>query len=212
MKIGLLGSGAVAQTLGAGFLKHGDEVTLGSRTPARLAEWAAKHPGAKTADFAGAAAFGELVVLAVKGHVAAEALKLAGEHNIAGKTVMDVCNPIAGGPANGVLPFFTDLKQSLMEQLQAQFPSVNFVKAYNSVGAPSMVNPSFAAGKPSMFICGNDAGAKKAVTAVNEKFGWETEDMGGAEAARAIEPLCMPWCIPGFAKNEWTHAFKLLHR
>lgn len=61
-----------------------------------------------------------------------------------------------------------------------------------------------------MFIAGNDAAAKATVAGVLEQFGWETEDMGGAEAARAIEPLCMLWCIPGFKDNQWTHAFKLL--
>jgi predicted dinucleotide-binding enzyme len=61
-----------------------------------------------------------------------------------------------------------------------------------------------------MFICGNDAGAKAEVRGVLETFGWETADMGGVESARAIEPLCMLWCIPGLARNSWTHAFKLL--
>jgi predicted dinucleotide-binding enzyme len=74
-----------------------------------------------------------------------------------------------------------------------------------------MVDPVFKAGRPSMFICGNDAGAKKTTAGLLDQFGWEAEDMGGVEAARAIEPLCILWCIPGFAKNEWTHAFKLLH-
>ena len=84
------------------------------------------------------------------------------------------------------------------------------MKAFNSVGAAAMVNPAFAAGKPSMFICGNDPGAKAEVGGILDQFGWETEDMGGVEAARAIEPLCMLWCIPGFQKNDWAHAFKML--
>jgi 8-hydroxy-5-deazaflavin:NADPH oxidoreductase len=74
-----------------------------------------------------------------------------------------------------------------------------------------MVNPSYKAGRPTMFICGNDDKAKATVAGICDQFGWETADMGKAEAARAIEPLCMLWCIPGFTKNEWTHAFKLLH-
>ena len=75
-----------------------------------------------------------------------------------------------------------------------------------------MVNPDFGGIKPSMFICGNDPEARKQVTAILDQFGWETEDMGAAEAARAIEPLCILWCIPGFARNEWMHAFKLLKK
>jgi predicted dinucleotide-binding enzyme len=73
------------------------------------------------------------------------------------------------------------------------------------------VNPQYAVGKPTMFICGRDAESKQFVTGVLDTFGWETLDMGGVEAARAIEPLCILWCIPGFLRNEWTHAFKVLH-
>jgi predicted dinucleotide-binding enzyme len=211
MRVGVLGSGDVAQTLAAGFIKHGHQVKIGSRTPAKLAEWAAQNPGSSTGTFADAAQFGELVVLAVKGKIAAEALELAGANSLAGKTVIDACNPIEDAPPEkGVLKFFTDLNESLMEKLQRQFSEAHFVKAYNSVGAGRMINPQFAGGRPTMFICGNNEAAKKQVTGINEQFGWETADMGTAEAARAIEPLCILWCIPGFARNQWTHAFKLL--
>jgi hypothetical protein len=211
MKVGVLGSGDVAKVLAAGLLKHGHPVKIGSRSPAKLADWAAQNPGITTGTFAEAAQFGELVVLAVKGKVAAEALELAGTGNLAGKTVMDACNPIEDAPPEeGVLRFFTDLNESLMEKLQKQFSDAQFVKAFNSVGAPRMVNPQFEDGEPTMFICGNDEAAKKQVAQINEQFGWETADMGGAVAARAIEPLCMLWCIPGFTHNQWTHAFKLL--
>lgn len=213
MRVGILGSGTVAQTLASGFLKHGHAVILGSRTPAKLAEWAAQNKNAKIGSFADAAKFGELIVLAVKGNAAAEALCLAGIDNLAGKTVMDACNPIADAPPDhGVLRFFTTHDESLMEQLQREFPAAHFVKGFNSVGAPSMVNPQFAGGKPTMFICGNDASAKKTVSEIAGEFGWEVADMDGVEGARAIEPLCMLWCIPGFVRNEWTHAFKLLHQ
>jgi len=211
MKVGVLGSGDVAKTLASGFLRHGHQVKIGSRSPAKLAEWTAGNPGSTTGTFAEAAQFGEIVVLAVKGNVAAQALELAGAQNLAGKTVIDACNPIEDAPpSNGVLRFFTDLNDSLMEKLQRQFGEAHFVKAFNSVGAPCMINPQFAAGRPTMFICGNNEAAKKQVAKINEEFGWETADMGSAEAARAIEPLCMLWCIPGFTRNDWSHAFKLL--
>lgn len=211
MKVGVLGSGDVAKTLAGGFLKHGHQVKIGSRTPEKLAEWSAKTPGSTTGTFAEAAQFGELLVLAVKGTVAAEALSLAGAANLAGKTVIDACNPIEDAPpTNGVLRFFTQMNASLMEKLQSQFADAHFVKAFNSVGAPGMINPQFAEGRPTMFICGNNEAAKKKVAQINEQFGWETADMGAVEAARAIEPLCMLWCLPGFTKNQWTHAFKLL--
>jgi 8-hydroxy-5-deazaflavin:NADPH oxidoreductase len=213
VKVGVLGSGEVAKTLASGFLKHGYQVMLGSRTPEKLKDWATANPQGKTGNFANAAEFGELIVLAVKGSAAWEALRRAGEENLAGKAVIDACNPIADAPpTNGVLKFFTTLNESLLEQLQRHFPNAHLVKAFNSVGAPLMVNPQFEGGKPTMFICGNEAEAKKAVTGILDQFGWEAADMGGAEAARAIEPLCILWCIPGFLRNEWGHAFKLLKK
>jgi predicted dinucleotide-binding enzyme len=211
MKIGILGSGAVAKSLAAGCMRHGHAVMLGTRTPAKLEDWVAKNPGAKAGTFADASAFGELVILAVKGAAASDALKAAGAGNLAGKTVIDTTNPIADAPpVNGVLKFFTTLDDSLMERLQGEFPGAHFVKAFNSVGNASMVDPNFKGGKPTMFICGNHEAAKKAVTGLLDDFGWEVADMGAAEAARAIEPLCILWCIPGFLRQDWVHAFKLL--
>jgi predicted dinucleotide-binding enzyme len=211
MKVGVLGSGDVGKALAAGFLKHGHDVTLGTREPAKLEAWRAQNPTVRTATFAAAARFGEVIALAVKGTVAADALRLASAANLAGKTVIDATNPIADTPpVNGVLRFFTTHDESLMERSQREFPGAHFVKAFNSVGSPFMVNPTFAGGKPTMFICGNDDNAKKTVTGILTQFGWETADMGKAVAARAIEPLCMLWCIPGFLRNEWSHAFKLL--
>jgi 8-hydroxy-5-deazaflavin:NADPH oxidoreductase len=212
MKVGIIGSGVVGQTLAAGFLKHGHQVEIGTRDPAKLKDWSAKNPGAAVKSFAEAAAFGDVVVLAVGGEVAQQALTLIGSSALQGKTVIDACNPIGGGPpVNGVLSFFTPQNQSLMEQLQKAYPSAHFVKAFNSVGSGQMVNPEFASGRPTMFICGNDKDAKKTVERILEQFGWDIEDMGAIEAARPIEALCMLWCIPGIGKNDWTpHAFKLL--
>jgi hypothetical protein len=213
MKIGILGSGDVAQALAAGFLAHGYETMLGTRDAAKLAEWKRQHAKGRVGELSETAAFGEIVVLAVKGLAAAEALRAAGSKNLAGKVVMDATNPIAdAAPDHGVLKFFTSYDASLMETLQKEFPSANFVKAFNSVGSRQFVNPQFDEGRPTMFICGNNDSAKASVTRILDQFGWETADMGTAEAARAIEPLCMLWCIPGFLCNEWTHAFKLLRK
>ncbi len=211
MKIGILGSGTVAKTLAAGFIKHGHEVTVGTRDKSKLADFARDNPKARIGSFEDAAKFGETLVLAVKGTVAESALLLAGAANLKAKTIIDATNPIADAPPeNGVLKYFTDLNKSLMEILQAKYPDAHFVKAFNSVGAAAMVNPSFKGGKPTMFIAGNEVSAKSTVTGILDQFGWETEDMGPAAAARAIEPLCILWCIPGFAKNDWFHAFKML--
>lgn len=212
MNVGILGSGDVARTLGGGFLTHGHSVMLGTRDAAKLTAWRAEHAGARVGTFAEAAAFGEVVVLAAKGDAALEVLRLAGFVPLAGKVVIDTTNPIAAAPpVNGVLRFFTSLDESLMERLQRAHPDARFVKAFSSVGNARMVNPRYAAGRPTMFICGNDTSAKDTVTGILEQFGWETLDLGSVEAARAIEPLCMLWCIPGFLRQEWTHAFKVLH-
>ncbi len=180
-----------------GFLQHGHEVMLGTRSAANLANWKASHPGSRVGSFADAARFGELVALAVKGTAAAEALRAAGAANFAGKTVIDATNPLTDDPpANGVHKYFTSLDESLMERLQREFPNAHFVKAFNQANASRMVNPRFAAGRPTMFVCGNDEEAKQTVTGILDQFGWEAEDMGRVEAARAIEPLCLLWGHP----------------
>lgn len=213
MKVGILGSGDVAKALASGFTKHGHQVVMGTRDQAKLKDWAGQHRIARVASFADAAKLGELAVLAVKGTVALDALRAAGAANLAGKPVIDATNPLADAPpVNGVLKYFTSLEESLMERLQREFADAHFVKAFNSVGNPLMVNPQFKGGKPTMFICGNDEAAKKIVSGILDQFDWEIADMGKVEAARAIEPLCMLWCIPGFLQNDWNHAFKLLRQ
>jgi len=211
-KIGIIGSGPVGQALATGFTKHGYEVMIGSRNPDKLNEWKSRNTGKiKTGTFSETAAFGTILVLAVKGTAAKNALQLAGMQNIRNKTIIDTTNPIADAPpSNGVLKFFTGPDQSLMEQLQEAFPGAHLVKSFSCVGNPLMVNPDFGGTKPTMFICGNNEAAKSEVKQILEQFGWEPEDMGVAEAARAIEPLCILWCIPGIRENRWVHAFKML--
>jgi len=212
MKIGILGSGDVAQALAKGFLANSHQVAFGSRDATKLAEFVAAHPGSQVTSVADAAAFGELLVVAVKGTVAESVLAAAGEH-LAGKVVIDANNPIAEAPpVNGVLQFFTGPNDSLGERLQARFPQARIVKAFNSVGSNFMVNPVFAGGTPTMFIAGNDTTAKATVAAIVKAFGWEVADMGAIESARALEPLCQLWCLPGFLHNQWSHAFKLLQK
>lgn len=212
MRVGVLGSGVVGRTLASGLLAHGHEVMIGSREPSKLADWVRQNSAGRAGTPTETAAFAELAVLAAKGTAAASMIRAAGTAQLAGKTVIDATNPIADAPppANGVLKFFTTLDESLMERLQREFPQTRFVKAFNSVGSARMVNPHYTEGRPTMFICGDDSAAKSAVTGILDEFGWDTEDMGGVVAARAIEPLCMLWCIPGFLHNRWTHAFRLL--
>ena len=165
MKIGILGSGIVAQQLGLGFIKEGYEVKLGTRDKSKLDEWLKKAGNkASAGSFEEAAKFGEEIVLAAKGLAAEKILESAGKHNLAGKIIIDTTNPLADQPpTNGVLHFFTTLEDSLMERLQKFVPEAKFVKAFNIVGNSSMYKPQFKDGTPTMFICGNDEGAKKRV-------------------------------------------------
>lgn len=211
MKVGVLGSGDVAKALAGGFLRHGHQVTMGTRDAAKLEEWVQRNPGATIGSFADAAKFGEVVVLAVNGTAASDVVRMAGGGNLSRKTVIDVTNPIADAPpSNGVIKYFTSLDESLMERLQRAFPDAHFVKAFNQSNYSRMVNPQFAEGRPTMFICGNSRAAKETVTGILDQFGWDAEDMGSAEAARAIEPLCMLWVARYLQRNKVDHAFKLL--
>jgi predicted dinucleotide-binding enzyme len=210
-KVAVLGSGQAGDALSNGFLAHGYSVMRGTRDPQKLQAWKASATGeASIGSYDQAAKWGEIVVLAVKGLVAEEVLDQCGPANLAGKTVIDCTNPIAGEPPdNGVIRYFTNANESLMERLQKKVPQANFVKAFNSVGNVFMVNPKLET-TPTMFICGNNAAAKQETTEILTKFGWETADMGGVEGARPIESLCILWCIPGFLRNDWMHAFKLI--
>jgi 8-hydroxy-5-deazaflavin:NADPH oxidoreductase len=213
VKVGILGSGDVGKVLAKGFLKNGYQVAIGSDHPEKLTEFKRENPEMETATFEQAAQSGDIVVVCVKGTVAEKIVEKVKRH-ITGKTVIDTTNPIADAPPqNGVLKYFTSLEESLMERLQKIAPDAQFVKAFNSIGSALMVNPEFGDDtKPTMFICGNNDDAKKKVHEILEKFGFEVEDMGKVESARAIEPLCILWCIPGFLRNEWSHAFKLLKK
>jgi len=215
MQIGVLGSGVVGKTLAAGFLKHGHSVMLGTRDPKTksIQEWLAATPGASAGRFEDAAKFGEVVVFAVLSRAVDHVLRLAGEENLAGKPLIDTTNPIGDAPPqDGVLPFFTGPNESLAERIQLKCPKARVVKAFNSVGAGEMVNPHFEQGPPTMFLCGNDDSAKATAADLIRQLGWEPFDCGTIVAARAIEPLCMLWCIPGYRSNSWNHAFKLLQR
>jgi predicted dinucleotide-binding enzyme len=213
VKVGILGSGDVGKTLAKGFIKHGYQVAIGSDHAEKLEEFKGENPQIEIATFEQASQTGDIVVLCVKGTVAEKIIEKVKRY-LSGKTVIDATNPIADvPPQNGVLKLFTTLDESLMERLQKIAPDARFVKALNSVGSGLMINPNFRDNtKPTMFICGNNDDAKKKVYEILEKFGFEIEDMGKAESARAIEPLCILWCIPGFLRNEWAHAFKLLKK
>jgi predicted dinucleotide-binding enzyme len=212
-KIGVLGSGMVGRTLAEGFLKHGYDVMLGTRDPDKdeVQAWLAANPGSKAGTFRETAIFGEIVVLAVLGLAVAEVLEEAGPDHLTGKILIDATNPLASEkPVNGILTFSTGPNESLGEKVQSLLPNAHIVKAFNSVGSGLMINPKFEQGTPTMFLCGNNPEAKRVVSGICEQFGWEPFDCGDIAASRALEPLCMLWCLPGFLRNDWRHAFKML--
>ncbi|MGF6597684.1 putative dinucleotide-binding enzyme [Paraburkholderia sp. GAS448] len=213
MKVAVLGSGDVGRALGAGFLKHGHDTMLGTRDTGKkeVQDWVRQNAGARAGTFDEAAQFGEIVVLAVLGRIAPSVIELARSENLAGKTLIDATNPLADEPpVSGVLQYTTGPNESLGEWIQAKLPLAHVVKAFSSVGNALMVNPHFEQGTPTMFLCGNDDGAKEQVGGIIRQFGWEPYDCGGIVSARALEPLCMLWCLPGFLRGDWHHAFKML--
>ena len=214
MKIGVIGSGTVGQVLAEGFLKHGHQVMLGTRDPRKpeVQKWLREHPGGQAGTFDEAARFAELAVLATLGSAAENAIALAGPDHLAGKVLIDTTNPIAGAPVDGVLPFTTGPNESLGEKVQAAAPKCRVVKAFNSVGAVHMIDPHYEQGTPTMFLCGNDGDAKSQVSEILRQFGWEPFDCGSITSSRALEPLCILWCLPGFLRGQWSHSFKVLTR
>lgn len=211
--LAILGTGDVAQAFARGLIAMGHAVMLAGRdsneTSQRLAAFAVET-GVRTGNYAQAAAFGAAVFLAVKG-LAAEAVLHAAGPALDGKLLVDATNPIADeAPDHGVLRFFTERNESLGERLQSAFPAVKLVKAFNTVGAAHFVRPSFAQGAGSMFVAGNDPEAKQAVVGLVEAWGWQPYDVGRIEGARTTEPLCQLWCLPGFLRNDWAHALKVI--
>lgn len=207
-RYGVIGSGEVGKALARGLRERGHDVRIGSRDGRKLAEWS-RERGIPEGTFTDVAGHAEVVVLAVAGAVAEEAVEGVARQ-LGGKVVVDATNPISGPPVNGILPFFTGPNDSLMERLQRAVPAARFVKAFSCVGNALMVHPRLAGGRPTMFIAGADADAKRQVTALLDQFGWDAEDVGGVEGARAIEPLCRLWCAPGFLRNDWMHAYRVL--
>ena len=199
MRIGILGSGAVGQSLARGLARHGHETRIGTRQAA-VAELPVGSP-------AEVAAEAELVVLGVQG-AAAEELARSLADELDGKVLVDATNPLefsSGGPQ-----LFVGHTDSLGERVQRAAPGARVVKAYNTVGNPLFVDPQLPGGPPTMFIGGNDAAAKATVTELLTSTGWDVADLGGIEASRYLEPMCMAWVAYGGQVRDWGHAFRLL--
>ena len=197
MRIGILGTGVVGQTLGAKLVSLGHEVRLGSRTAKneKAAGWVkAAGKSASQGTFADAAAFGEIVFNCTSGTVSLDALRQAGAKNLDGKVLVDVANPLDF--SKGMPPAFTVCNtDSLGEQIQREFPNAKVVKSLNTVNAFLMVDPSTVPGDHALFVSGNDAGAKAQVTDILKKgFGWKAViDLGDITTARGTEMLLALW-------------------
>lgn len=210
MKVGVLGSGNVGRSLGRGFVRHGHEAMIGSRTPAKLDDWVEEVGERGSAgDFAEAAAYAEVGVLAFAGSAAEDVLALAGPERLAGKVVIDATNPLR--MVNGAPELFVGHTDSLGERVQRRIPDARVVKAFNTVNNALMADPELPGGPPTMFMCGNDPEAKATVAEILEDFGWEPADIGPIERSRALEEMCMAWTYYGIAQGRWDHAFKVLH-
>jgi 8-hydroxy-5-deazaflavin:NADPH oxidoreductase len=212
VKVGVLGSGDVGRVLASGFISLGHEVKVGSRDPEKLREWAnAAGSRASLGSFADAARFGDIIVLATLGTATLDAVRMAGVDAFDNKVVIDTTNPLDF--SKGMPPtLFVGTTDSLGEQVQRLIPRARVVKAFNTVGNAHMVNPQFAGGPPDMFLCGNDEDAKKIVTQICQHWGWGVVDIGGIDASRYLEPMCLTWVLHGVRSGSWNHAFKLLRK
>ena len=206
MKIGIIGSGVVGQTIGAKLVERGEDVVLGTRSPGKLNDkrgfgrslddWLKATGGkARVGTFADAAAHGEIVINATSGTVSLEALRLAGEQNLRGKILIDVSNPLDF--SKGMPPTLTVCNtDSVGEQIQRAFPEAKVVKTLNTTNVNVMVDPGqVAGGDHDLFVSGNDAGAKARVTELlRQWFGWRTViDLGDITTARGVEMLLPVW-------------------
>ena len=213
MRVGVLGSGEVGRRLAEAFCGRGHEVMIGSRDPSKpeLRDWlSGDGSGIEAGSFEQAAAHGELIVLAVLGSAAEEAIADAGPDNFIGKVVIDAMNPL---DFSGGFPPKLSIsgEDSLGERVQRALPDARVVKAFNTIGNPYFVDPSFSEGQPTMLIAGDDQEAKDTVRNVLTDFGWsDTVDIGGIEGSRELEAICIVWVKIGGARGAWDHGFRLL--
>ena len=190
MRIGLLGSGVVGQALDAGYRRHGHETRIGTRE-----------------SFGEVAAWCELAVLAVAGSAAVDVVTGVADA-LSGKVLVDATNPL--DHSTGTPRLFVGFDDSLGERVQRAAPQARVVKAYNIVGNALMVDPQLPGGPPTMLIAGDDDAAKATVTSLLRDTGWDVSDLGGIEASRYLEPICLAWVLHGIHTGTWGHAFKLL--
>jgi predicted dinucleotide-binding enzyme len=210
--VGILGSGEVGQALGSGFAALGHEVMMGTRRArdAKASAWVKKAGAtASRGSLADAASFGEILVFAVPATANLDVVKAAGADAFAGKTVIDATNAIDESGAHPELALASE--GSAGEQLQRALPKARVVKCFNTVAASLMFRPETAFGPPDMFIAGDDARAKKTVTAILKDFGWPSViDFGPIRSARWLEAMTIAWLYTANAKEDWDIGWKAI--
>ena len=225
MRAGVLGTGIVGRTVAGKLAELGHDVSIGTRDPAALAErtepdymgnppfpvWQADHPNIGVATFEEVAARSDVVVNATNGAGSLEALQAAGEHNLDGKILIDISNPLDF--SHGMPPsLFVSNTDSLAEQIQRAFPGTKVVKTLNTVTAAVMVDPArVGGGEHTMFVSGDDVGAKTEVTNLLRDFGWKhVMDLGGIQAARGMEMALPLWLAIVTATNDPMFNFSIV--
>lgn len=209
MRVGILGSSNVGKAFARAFVSRGHDVMIGSRQPQKLADFTQEAPALAAGTNEETARFGEIIAIATLFAGTKNALDLAGLGNFAGKVVIDATNPLRY--EEGKLPQLAlGIDTSAGEEVQHWLPDAKVVKAFNTVGHAQFADPKFAGGPPTMFIAGNDSGAKTVVSRIAESFGWEPLDIGPIEESRYLEPMALVWIHYAFTTKTWKHAFRLL--
>jgi NADPH-dependent F420 reductase len=195
MRIGILGTGHVGMSLASGFARVGHEVMLGSRNPSaeKVAAWLAATPGGRVGTYREAAEFGEVVVTALPGRLAAETIESIGADAFAGRIVIETSNPVGFGPDGAEAVYPED--DSAAEHIQRLLPDARVVKAFNQIDAGRMTTPEVGSGPDRIRICGNDEDAKRVVTELVGQFGWQVRDLGELSVARKLERGVVDWFV-----------------
>lgn len=213
MKIGIIGSGNVAQSLGAGLAAAGHDIMLGSRTPDKREMTAWKKRVKKHGEVGNtteAASFGEIIILAVAWHAAEDILEQI-RPELPGKVVIDVTNPLVW-PDDGAPTLSVGLNMSGGEIVQQSLPDSHVVKTLNYSSHDRMAQPEYKEGVPVMFYCGNNDSAKKEVVGILSDLGWkDLVDLGDITKSRLLEQLCLLWVEYGAVRDTWSHAFAVLN-
>jgi predicted dinucleotide-binding enzyme len=211
MKIGIIGSGDVAKSLGNALVKIDHDVMIGSRDTSKsdLRKWRGKHKKKHSGSTTEAASFGDVAILAVAWHASEDVLAQV-RPELAGKIVIDVTNPIIFKDDDAP-ELSVGHNMSGGEIVQASLPDSHVVKTLNIINHMHMANPQYKSGTPTMFLCGNNMSAKSHTATLLQELGWnDLVDLGDIEKSRLLEPLCLLWIEYGASRGTWDHAVSIL--